>query len=477
MILLEVESMKKQFLFLSLISLLFSCNSNVSISLPSEDTVIEKAIENFRNNTYVVDTSYKTEILRKEIEETYQPLSIRLTENYNYAFDFTSNRGVTINGNAVHEDMLYKDGEYQVTENGTRVTTLTEETYFKDSETGELVKESLGIDNTIERKIMADYNQNNATYTPLYFDDQFRNPFDYLSSSDFTLNSDGTYSLDGSKAVFVAKCFQRSSLTYVESVKVSLDSNNNFSKFTYLIEKVDASNYSQSSSYECVFSKLGEETVKHVTTYSNQNSELDSLFAKVKSANSYTYLKEFTLDEKGEGYKDDITAYYTQDVVFFHHDSANYPDSVYTGGNDYDYKVEKGEDDIYYAYEYNKANDSTPYAWAPCYVSGTTLLTYNTFKDIGPTFYNINTALFYKNDDGSYGIVDEVLSTIGIYFDNQFIGVHSDVLDGATSSFSLTINDDGGFTVALTYFSEQKYQNLKFTISDIDNTTLPFEIG
>lgn len=463
---------KRIFIFLSLF-ILASCGSN-NFTI-NEDKVIANALNVLREHSFKANTSYVTTILRKEIYETYQPLSIRLTENYNLSYSINENYAITISGDSKYEDMLYQNGGYEVT--SSRTSYIDKETYYKDTTNGNAIKEVLNEDNTVSKVIMAEYDETDLTYIPINYDSEFKNPFEYLKPSDFSLNSDGTYSLLGSKAVFLAKSFQRSSLTYVKDAIVTLDSNNLISSIVCNIDNVDATGYTQESTYTCVISDIDNITINHVTPYSNSNPEIESLFNKVKNANNYTYYKEFYKDSEGNGYQDDITAFYTQDTVFFHHLYSEYKDKIYDGGNDYDYKVVWDDTDkIYYCYEYHKASDSTPYDWALCSLSGTTPLTYESFEDIGPTFYNLDSNLFYKNSDGSYSVVDEFKDTVGSYFDNQFIGVHSDVLDGQTSSFKMVLDGDTGFTVYLTYTASGSEQNLKFKIYDIDSTELPFEI-
>lgn len=466
--------MKKKCLLLAVLPLICACGGDNII--PSEDEFIANAIEAFKANSYVVDTNFVTEIYRKDATagDQYQPLSIRRTENYNLSYQLGDDAAIKITSDAKHEDLfLNEDGTYSVI--NTNVYTDEDSVYFRDDESGYAIKETLSIDNEVTELIMSDYEEYYGTYVPIEFDSEFKNPFDYLQASDFAKNEEGTYYLNGTKAVFLAKCFQRSSLTYATDALVEFDEDGHFSSITIDIAYVDADAYTQQSTYTCVFSEIGNVEINHIHAYDNSNPEIESLFAKAKAAQTYTYFKGYGTEDSG--YEDDVTCFYTQDVVLFHHFYKDYPTALYDGGYDYDYKVEYDEDDkTYYAYEYNKASDSVPYAWALCYLSGTTPLTYETFQDIGPTFYKISPALFYKNEDGSYSVVDELLSTIGAYFDNQFIGVHSDVLDGACTSFKMTLDGEKGFTVELSYHSENKEHYITFALSDIDATIIPFEI-
>jgi len=465
--------MKKRIPLLLLgLPLIASCGG---MTIPEEDSFIAAAIEAYRENSYVVDTNWTTEILRKDVNQTYQPLSIRRTENYNLAYQLTGDRAIKVSANTKHEDLYYEDGEYNVI--NTSYYSTEDAVYYRDDETGFAIVENLTIDNEVTQRILSDYDSNESTYTPIDFDSEFKNPFDYLQASDFKKADDGTYLLDGTKAVFLAKCFQRTSLTYSKDATVSFDDEGRIASITINIDKVDAENYTQESTYTCVFSDVGNVNIKRIAPYSYSNPDLEALFAKMKNAQSYTYFKAFGDKDAVNGYDDDVTCFYTQDAVFFHHSYDEYPNAIYTGGYDYDYKVVyDDEEGKYYSYEYNKANDNAPYAWALCYLSGSTPLTYATFQDIGPTFYEMSPSLFYPNEDGSYSVVDEFLSTVGAYFDNQFIGVHSDVLDGACTAFKLVLDGTDGFTAELTYESENEEHEITFALSAIDATDLPFEI-
>jgi len=465
--------MKKKLLLNLLIvpiCLLTSCNENTSSFTINEDETIAKAITTLQENSYTVDTNYITEIVRPYDENAgiYQSLGIRRNESYNIKYQF-DDLAVSIGGYVTSVNLLPKsDGTYDETYPTTRSQPTYK--YFK-AEDGSAYKETLNIDNTVTISTMANLDETNGIYTPIMFDNEFRNPFDYLNPSDITKDEQGIYHLATDKALFVANCYQRTSLTKINDAVVSFD-NGNFASITYTLPTIEASNYTQNSSYVIAFTDINNTTIKHTTTYTNNNPELIELFAKVKAASSFTYVKDLA-GESQEGISNNATlGYYTQDLVYFHRNyNSENPDAVYYG-SDYDYVCLKdAKEGIYYTYDYEMPSDSG-FTWTKVYLSGSTPLTYSSFYDITPTFFNLDTNLFIKNEDGTYSVVEEFESTIGTYFDNQFDGVHTDLFDGSTTKFKLTITDTG-FKVNTQFLTEGNYQDVNFIMYDLNSTTIP----
>lgn len=463
---------KTSLIALSIFSLA-SCDSSSSITSSTSQTpivsdeVIAKAISNLKDTSYTVTSSFEIFVKRKD-----EAVSTKRTDQRTLKYTFEEKAFATEASSTFSNYLPNKEtGELEQT-NDTRTSKIPYTAYFKDEETGNAYVEELTTQNTLDIKTSAIYDEDTASYDPIVFDNTFKNPFNYLKDSDFTKDSTGVYHLESKKALFLAECFQNTSLKHIEDVTVSLN-NSNFSSFNFTFAIDDTDRYTLTNTYNVAISNIGNTIINHTKTYDNNNPELQALFDKMKQATSYTYTKSFIETDGNESaIIDDTTGFFTQKAVFFHHNIEKYPNSMYEDGQDYDYKLVKESDNIYYAYEWNKANDNVPFAWAQCYVSATTPLTYETFKDIGPTFYDLSPALFIKQSDGSYNIADEFAFTISSYFDNQFIGVHTDMFEGNTTSFNLKLTDEG-FELTTSYVMENKPQNVSFSLKNINNTTLP----
>ena len=446
-----------------------SSSSSAPTSI-SQDSQIVQLLSSLKGKSHTVDTSYNVSVIR-----TDGAVSVSFTTSYTIEYMYGSEQAYSIQGQTRYSDLV--DGQ----EANSRTSIVPYQAYFKDSETGNAIQEELTIQNVVNTSIASIYDETNGIYDPVIFDNEFKNPWDYIRVDDISKDSNGLYHLDPSKGKFIASCYQvGSSINTIEDVVINVSSTNEITGLSFVIDSLEGDGYSRTNTFSVAYTDIGNTSIKHVKAYNNSNPELESLFNKFKQAKSYTYTKEFIPVDGGSTYYDHVTGYYTQDMVFFHHFDKGHPDSmgreygdkIYDGGQDYDYKLEKEDDGIYYAYEYNKANDLSPYAWAKVMISSSTQLTYDTFSSIGPQFYNISPALFNKNSDGSYSIVDEFSSTIGQYFDNSFIGVNSDVLSTATTKFKLTLTDEG-FIVDTGFIYENQNQDLQFELKAIDSTQLP----
>ena len=86
---------------------------------------------------------------------------------------------------------------------------------------------------------------------------------------------------------------------------------------------------------------------------------------------------------------------------------------------------------------------------------------------------NLNSSLFTHEGD-SYVAPDELVSTLGFYFDNGFIGVQSGAFESGTTTLAITLDSEGdGFTVETGFEIMGEEYFVRFELSDINSTELP----
>ena len=87
---------------------------------------------------------------------------------------------------------------------------------------------------------------------------------------------------------------------------------------------------------------------------------------------------------------------------------------------------------------------------------------------------NLDAVIFKKIDDKTYQIEDYFLPSIGVYFDNGFLGVNSGAFDGNTKKLVIKLDDNGQIEVIESMFKYEMVEYyVNFYIQDIDNTVIP----
>lgn len=463
-----------------------SSSSSSTSSVDPNKTKFESVILSLKERSHTATIHYKVGVYK-----TDGSLSLEMSYDYIYNYMYGDEVGFSMQGSRTSQDLMYDSttGEYlnymYLTNSSgekekyvftPRVTQIPLESYFRDEDTGVALFERLNADNTITTYIASDEDYYTGMYTAINFDLEFVNPWDYITTDDLTYVDDKTYILSPAKGKFVANAYNVGTTTnYIRQTTIHTDDSYNVSSLEFEIDDEVGNNYTRKNEFTISYSNVDNVKVKHKKVATNSNPELEALFNKFKESKNFTYAKKYyTTTEDTSVFADTVTGYYTENDIFFHHDfNGLYDDKMNTSKNDYDYRVTlNSSDNKYYAYEYN-SNDGTQFYWGLVTVSNSAYLSYDNFSDIGPNFYDLSPSLFIKNDDdNSYTIVEDFEDEVGTYFDNQFDGVHTDYFDGATSSFKLTLTNDG-FNVETSYTASSIEYRVDFTLSNIGTTSLP----
>lgn len=471
--------MNKKIIKLLLVSLftlpLLSCGGDQN--LPSIDEDIKIAINSLRGVSHKVHIDSMVELLKPN--DTF---AVDLHDEYTLTLGYYYNdeeKSFSKKTEYLFNDLDKLTGE--IIEGRTRRFSDPEKIYFKDNEDGTTYVEKISFENEYSRLIVADYNSNTGGYTPIIFDNEFKNPFDYISYRDVIKNEDNTLSFINEKADFLADCYDVVGLNKIDENYIHLNESGEIASISFVINDLVETNYTRKNALAISFEKDESISLKHLSPYQNNNPELQKALDVLDDKKNYTYSKEMSYEYKNastgemESFYDLVKGYFTEEMVFFHHETSENDTHPYIKGDNYDYKLVLNEDNkSYTCYEYVYSYGINGYDWKKVALSGSAYYIIDDFKGIGPSFYNMNASIFKKIDDKTYEIEEPLLATSGIYFDNGCQGVQSRALDGNTSKCIIKLNESNEIDVIQVGFTYQMVEyNINFYIDDVGTTSIP----
>lgn len=463
-----------------------SSNSSTSSSSSSsddreylEESVARTALYSLRENSHNVHIESLVNIYQVDSYsiDLRQEISKDLSFSYDEVEEGYIERGYRESGYRRYADL--EKETHEPIESTEQVYDYPTMQIYEDRESGLAYSEEITLDNEVNYSLMANYDDTTGIYDPVSFANTYRNPFDYISINDFYYGEDRSIHLDTQKAEFIAECYDLTSINFISDAIVSLNSDGYISYISFVTpDLVDEGRYTRTSQVELSFSDFGEQVITHLAPYDNDNPELEEALHILDDVTSYTYTKYF-LDEEGNEVNH-TTGYFDLNagMVFFHQVNPNYdldPNEMYTAGDNYDYCVVYQEDGDYagqwLGYEY--VSSVLGWDWNLIMLSSTAPYVLSTFSDIGPNFDVLNSSLFTHEGD-SYVAPDELVSTLGFYFDNGFIGVQSGAFESGTTTLAITLDSEGdGFTVETGFEIMGEEYFVRFELSDINSTELP----
>lgn len=463
---------------------------------------IETAIETLRTSDYTVKMTESVTVIYPN-SNLYVDIGSNSTTTLN--FSVGENVGVSY---SILRESFDLDKTDHTTKKNILYRNVPEVSYFKDATTGSAYSEAVTKSNEFSKTYASDYDEDTGVYEPIAYDSEFRNPWDFISASDVTKDSDGNYILSNQKTQFLLKYYQASNLNWVQKAVLNLDSDNHISSITLSTPQQTGTNsaaenyYLRDTSYTLAFSDYGVTKVSHIPDggYTNSNPELQAIFDKMKTATSFTYKKTFK-NLHNTVMNPDVTdatdyfttGYFTSDAVYFaqmyedlNHDGQNdytwtYGDNAtnniaqpYQGTDDYDSIIKKESDDLYYVYQYTPDSNTGEWNWGRVSLSDSTDYSFTDMPSIGPDIGSISAAIFRKVEGttNKYEVEDKLLNYAGGFFNNQYNGVYTTYLDSYTYKLELTINSDGSLTIDTGYKSGIDAHDIQFDLYDIGTTTL-----
>lgn len=359
-----------------------------------------------------------------------------------------------------------------------------ERLYFRDEKTGVIVAEYLGADNEVQSFLQSDYDYESGTYIPISFDSEFRNPFDYIQPRDIKKVANNEYELSLDKASFALECYGSAAAMAVVGSTITTNDKHQITSlhFEMGMEGGEGDTYTRTTTFDLEYSKFGKESeLAHIKPCENSNPRLQAALNSLNGVTNYKYSKDY-INEDGS-VKDHIMGYFTEDVAFFHHDDSPDDTSVYTREDDYDYlAVICNANKKYYGYEFTYNANTDSYYPALIMLSSSAAYAIDTFSGLGPNLGVISASIFSLKEgtDNVYIVENDVLRTsIASYFDFQFLGVNSQVLETRTSDFELELHENGSMTINTGYayseYGRVVEQKIIFNldVSTFNNTTIP----
>lgn len=452
------------------VAALTGCNGGTSSSsAPVTSTKIAEALSSVKLANYEVDASIIVKVF-KPLDPYAVDIYVEQNHHISYLYE-GEERGYVKQSSNKFADLVKETGEINM--DTFRISESEPFYCFKDLETGEAVVEFLNYQNELSTSIVANYDEDNGIYTPILFDNEFSNPFDYITERDFVENADGSLKLINSKADLIAKSYGLIGLNIIQDNKVNLNENNEIESIDFVIEDQEDETYKRTNSVSIEFTHSEDLVLEHLKPFTNDNPALATALKQIEKATNFTYNKTYYADTEYTEEIDRIMGYYTEDEVFFHHQVTENDEHPYRVGDDYDYKVEKAEDGIFYVYQYDYIADNL-YHWNMVMLSNTTPYTFNSFDEFRPTFNTLSPAIFKKIDDRTYEIEEYFLSGVGKYFDHQVEGVKSLVFDRDTTKCIVHLDEQGNLdTIDTQFVFENVKYNVQFELENIGTTVIP----
>lgn len=341
--------------------------------------------------------------------------------------------------------------------------------YYKDNETGHAYIESINVLNELIIQTVGIQDMETGEFTPILYDDYFINPFELVEIEDLTYVDDHTLTLDPLLARIVLICYNGVGVNAIESATITLDDNYRPLKLDCVIPDEKGETYTRTNTFKVDFYGYDEAEFNHVSPYTNENPALEEAFAKYDGLVNYTYVKEVGMDGIAA---DRIEGYFTLDTVYFHHGTLE-DGKPYMFGSDYDYKCLLNEEGIYDVYEFTYNEDET-YSWKQIYATPVTPYTVETLEEIGPTFYNLSTAIFKSIGNNQYTVEPEILPVIGQYFDFGVLSVESYILEIMTNGCIITLDDANNIVdVEVTSYFQACNYTFTYSYMNIGKTIIP----
>lgn len=474
-------------------------SEDFNVDVPQEtpgDPAVESAIAKLRSSNYHVKSVSKAEIKYPNSKPSASGTGAYISDVFSYktierTYQNNGEKSVVESTSLFHGDLDKNTGQPITGGNSSAQQTDTAPvTYFRNDD-GSIYSESIDFTNTVSK--LAILNETiEGYYGPMSFDMTFKNPWDYISAKDITIEN-GVWNLNLDKADFLLQSYASLSGNALSSAVLDKDDAGNITGLHFTT--IDATGndpqaegyFVRTNTYEVTYSEVGTASISHKAPFANDNPQLAEALTFVKdqftdpSKRNFTYTKTFLNDNTS------TEAYYSpndEGFVYFAQKSPGYTnpqDKPYEKGDNYDFRVFYDNTNKNYKVQ-NYLNSGGGFGWASIAISGTALYTIDTFEGIGPKFFNLGPELFKpyvvdgKEQPNQYVIEEDLLQTAGEYFDNQMLGVHTDQFARTTKvviDLSNWNNGQGSMLIHTAFRSGTSDINVDFTLSNIGKTTLP----
>lgn len=457
--------MKQKLLILSLLTLCVIPLTSCETGNEEKPTRLDKILYSIKEANHDVRVHEVVSVIHP-YEENNVDIRSEITLNYTYRYEGEKR-------SHSREQIVYSYDIDKLTgladPRTERTTKVPYVSYYKNIETGLAEVRQINLQNELEISTLVSQDSE-GSFIPIIYDNEFSNPFDFITTRDLTILDNGDVSLSKSKANFLLDAYKTIGVNMVGSATIKVNDNDQITKIDFEIPELEGESYIRHNVISIEYFNHDTAKYEDLKPFENNNPELHEALTKYKDVKNFTYIKDY-LDTNGEIF-DRITGFYTEDTVYFHHGEAT-DTEPYKKGDNYDYKAVKHEDGLYYIYQYNFVSVDY-HDWGIVYLTGTTPYTFDSFEAMAPRYFNISSSIFKKIGDKKYEVEPIFLHSIGQYFDYGVWGVHTSLLNSTTTSLVITLNDKNEIELIETgFFFENKTTNINFHYANINSTSIP----
>lgn len=462
------------------VTLLSACTpssepSNEPSSEPSSETapsltdeeIVQTALDSLKSRSHSI-----------ELHETFsinypgQKYYVGLYQNHNHKIEhFYSgeSRAYRYESKSIFADIDTQTNE--IVESTIRQSNTPSTYYEKNLVDGTAEILSVTLQNTLKAETYQFYNVDLDEWQPIYFDNEFINPFDSFTTDDLTLNDDGTLTInDIEKVNYLLTSYSAVSEFYEgDVVTLTLNDNYHVSTINFEFAEITRGVSVINSEVEIDVTVYEVDTYPSIRPFTNNNPALAEALNKYKDLRNFTYVKNVKIN--GEQ-KLHLEAYYSEDLILFHHGNRN-DSGLYEGNDDYDLKcVYNTKTGVYDVYQWLMMTNE--YGWTQAMATEERPYTLETFNDIGPAHHLLSAGVFKDIGDNKYQAEDLIVSTIGQYFDYEVWGVDSFFLETKTTDCVVTLTDNNEIQeVEVTGILDGKTYTFTFYYENVGTTTIP----
>ena len=463
--------MKKSYLLLAsllLVTTLTGCTKGGEKLPETPEEIVSYVLSKLKNNSHELIVDETLQVLRPN-----DKYAVDIYQNYHYEFGYYYDTNSDKVAKSEKRNGLFADLDkksHEIIEETSRTSFTPKATYYKDLETGLTKLKQVTLQNELEVLDLAYQESETGTFTPVVYDDEFKNPFDYVTTRDLTyVESDNTISLSKDKATFIATNYDGVGLNLIESASIKLNDKYIPTEINFQFTNTETETFVRKTELTVTITNVNAKYYE-VKPYTYNNTTLGSALLEYKDAKNFTYHKDYVYE--GESYSH-ISGFYTEDMVYFHHGYESDGD-VYKKGDDYDYVSKKNADDnIFYVYDCTTV-DGENWNWGIVMASSEEPLKYNSFEELAPSYFNISPNIFKPLGNNVYECEEELLPTIGQFFDYGMWGVDSFLLESATNKCKITLTNEGHIKLIEVGFHLENFQyDIQFRYENIGTTQIP----
>ena len=234
----------KLIVLLSTVAPLVSCNN----SNGPQETKLDIALSSLKEASHRLSL-YQTVSVLHPGQAQVVDIKSEITYQYGYFYE-GENRSHSTESVVFSYDIDKITGE--ANDSTKRTTRTPYSTYYKNIKTGYAEMHQINYQNKLEVATLV-REDNEGSYTPIIYDKEFKNPFDFITTRDLTLLENGDILLCKSKANFLVEAYNTIGVNLIESAIIKTNDKNQITSIAFLAaEKIVGKEIDQEKYLETV---------------------------------------------------------------------------------------------------------------------------------------------------------------------------------------------------------------------------------